>query len=73
MSAREQLTAAGVPFQDAHRIGDPGPMIAEDARENDCDMIVMGTRGMGGHAGALLGSVAQGAVSESAVPVLLVK
>ena len=71
--ARQQLAQAGVPHQDEHRIGDPGLTIAEEARTRDCDMIVMGTRGMGGHAGALLGSVAQGAVSHATVPVLLVK
>ena len=71
--ARQQLVQAGVPHQDEHRIGDPGLTIAEEARTRDCDMIVMGTRGMGGHAGALLGSVAQGAVSHATVPVLLVK
>jgi YjbE family integral membrane protein len=71
--ARELLSAAKVPFVDSHRIGDPGPTIADAAHEDTCDMIVMGTRGMGGHAGALLGSVAQGAVSAAQIPVLLVK
>jgi nucleotide-binding universal stress UspA family protein len=71
--AREQLRAAQVPFAQEHRIGDPGPTIAEAAQQGACDMIVMGTRGMGGHAGALLGSVAQGAVAASQIPVLLVK
>ena len=71
--ARELLNAAKVPFADAHRIGDPGPAIAEAARDDACDLIVMGTRGMGGHAGALLGSVAQGVVSEAGTPILLVK
>ena len=71
--ARELLTAANVPFQQEHRVGDPGPTIAEVAQQHACDLIVMGTRGMGGHAGALLGSVAQGAVSASQIPILLVK
>jgi YjbE family integral membrane protein len=71
--ARDLLTAASVPFQQEHRVGDPGPTIAEAAQQSACDMIVMGTRGMGGHAGALLGSVAQGVVSASQIPILLVK
>jgi nucleotide-binding universal stress UspA family protein len=62
-----------VPFIDDHRVGDPGPTIADAAQQDACDLIVMGTRGMGSHAGALLGSVAQGAVSEAQIPILLVK
>ena len=38
-----------------------------------CDMIVMGTRGLGTHTAALIGSVAQSTVGQSAMPVLLVK
>ncbi len=37
------------------------------------DMIVMGTRGLGTHTGALLGSVAQSTLVHAAVPVLLAK
>ena len=71
--ARELLAAAAVPFEAEHRVGEPGTTIAEDALQHDCDLIVMGTRGMGGHAGVLLGSVAQEAVAAAGVPVLLVK
>jgi YjbE family integral membrane protein len=71
--ARELLAAAAVPFEAEHRVGEPGATIAEDALQHDCDLIVMGTRGMGGHAGVLLGSVAQEAVAAAGVPVLLVK
>jgi len=48
-------------------------MIAEVAQAEDCDLIVMGTRGLGTHTGALLGSVAQGTAEHAGVPVLLVK
>ncbi|MEQ1805477.1 MAG: universal stress protein [Burkholderiaceae bacterium] len=71
--ARALLSAAGVAFDAEHRVGEPGEIIAQEAQQHACDLIVMGTRGMGGHAGALLGSVAQAAVAASNVPVLLAK
>jgi len=71
--ARALLDGAGLAHLDHQRVGDPGPTIAEVAREAGCDLIVMGTRGLGSHSAALLGSVAQSAVEHSSVPVLLVK
>ncbi len=71
--ARELLQAAKLPFLEEQRVGDPGPTIAQAAQQDGCDLIVMGTRGLGGHAGALLGSVAQGVVANAPTPVLLVK
>ncbi|MFZ2650360.1 MAG: universal stress protein [Burkholderiaceae bacterium] len=71
--ARAVLSAAGVAFRAEHCVGDPGETIALEAQQRACDLIVMGSRGMGGHAGAVLGSVAQAVVAASSVPVLLVK
>ena len=70
---RAALTAAGVPHEHGHQVGEPGDTIAEQARQQECDLIVMGTRGLGGHTGAILGSVAQAVVTQAGVPVLLVK
>ena len=70
---RAALTAAGVAFKAEHRVGEPGETIAQEAQQHGCDLVVMGTRGMGVSAGALLGSVAQAAAAASSVPVLLVK
>jgi YjbE family integral membrane protein len=67
------LDGAGLAHQSHQRIGEPGPTIAEVARELGCDMIVMGARGVGSHTAALLGSVAQSAIEHAAVPVLVVK
>ncbi|MCI4429499.1 MAG: YjbE family putative metal transport protein [Burkholderiales bacterium] len=69
---RAALSAAGVAFKAEYRVGEPGETIAQEAQERRCDLIVMGTRGMGASAGALLGSVAQAAAAASSVPVLLV-
>lgn len=71
--ARALLAAAGLPPHEHRRVGNPGPTIAEVAQAEDCDLIVMGTRGLGTHTGALLGSVAQGTAEHAALPVLLVK
>ena len=71
--ARTALDAAGLAHTDHWRIGEPGPTIAEFAREQACDMVVMGARGLGASTSALLGSVAQSAIEHSPVPVLVVK
>jgi YjbE family integral membrane protein len=71
--ARVLLAAAGLAPHEHRRVGDPGQIIAEVAQAEDCDLIVMGTRGLGTHTGALLGSVAQGTAEQAGVPVMLVQ
>jgi YjbE family integral membrane protein len=57
-----------------HRlVGEPGQALAEKARELDCDLIVMGARGLGSGTAALVGSVTQNTIAASTVPVLVVK
>jgi nucleotide-binding universal stress UspA family protein len=71
--ARAALRAAGCRFAEHLRVGDPGPVIAEVAQAQGCDLIVMGTRGLGSASAALLGSVAQGVLEHASMPVLLAK
>ncbi len=71
--ARALLSAAGQTYKEHQRVGDPATSIAEVAQSEGCDLVVMGTRGLGGHTAGLIGSVAQGTVANSSVPVLLVK
>jgi nucleotide-binding universal stress UspA family protein len=66
------LKAAGIECQQHVEIGDLAPAIAGFARTHHCEMIVMGTRGLGPLAGLCLGSVANKVVHLSPVPVLLV-
>ena len=47
--------------------------ILEEADAHHCDLIVMGTRGLGRLAGLLLGSVSQKVVQHAKCPVLLVR
>ena len=48
-------------------------IILKDADTHPCDLIVMGTRGLGRLAGLLLGSVSQKVVQHATCPVLLVR
>lgn len=70
--ARQALQGAGVPFEAHARVGTPGETIAKEAADRACDLIVMGTHGVGMTA-SLLGSVAQATIGDAKVPVLLVK
>jgi len=71
--AKARFESAGVPF-DAHvRTGNPAEVITEFSREYRCDLIVMGTRGMGTIKNLLLGSVANKVIHLTEKPLLLVK
>lgn len=72
-SARALLDAAKVRYTPQVLIGPVAETIAKTAREQNCDGIVMGTRGLGAVAGALLGSVTAKVVQLSDVPVTLIK
>ena len=71
--ARKILDDEGVKYSVHTLVGKPWEAISSFAGANNCDQIVMGTRGLGSNTGALLGSVAQGVAQYSKVPVLLVK
>jgi len=53
--------------------GDPADEILRAAQYRDAEVIVVGSRGLGAIAGALLGSVSNALVQHSPVPVLVVK
>jgi YjbE family integral membrane protein len=71
--ARALLDAAGVPYKVHELVGEPPATIAALAARLGCALIVMGTRGLGAGAAALVGSVAQRTLEHSTVPVLLVR
>lgn len=54
-------------------VGKPAAAIAERARNEDCDLIVMGARGLGRVRGALLGSVSHRVANTASSSVFLVR
>lgn len=67
------LDAESVQYQMRWRTGSPAAEIAKHAQENQCESIIMGTRGLGPIASMVIGSVATKTVHLADVPVTLVK
>lgn len=72
-SAISRLTAAGVSFQAMHQSGSPSEVICQTAIQEQADLIVMGSRGLGLVKEMLLGSVSHAVAQHATCPVLLVK
>jgi len=70
--ARE-LVGDNIPIHDELLFGSPAESIMGVADNRNCDLIIMGTRGLGGLRGLLLGSQIQKVISLSKCPVLAVK
>lgn len=73
VSAKRILDEAGVTYKTHIAVGPAGETVCEFAKRLQVDKIVMGSRGLGGLAGLLLGSVATDVIKHSHVPVTLVK
>lgn len=71
--AGDQLRSAGIESQTHTALGNVAEQVALLVEQQNCDTVVMGTRGLGNFTGLLLGSVATRVVHEVSVPVLLVK
>lgn len=67
------VAEAGIACTTHVRIGPAAEEIADAVSEQGCDVVVMGTRGLGSVAGFVLGSVAARVVHLVALPVTLVK
>jgi nucleotide-binding universal stress UspA family protein len=53
--------------------GAPAETIVQTAKEENCDLIVMGTHGHGAIADVLIGSTAKWVVRQSPIPVLVIR
>lgn len=71
--AEALFNAAGVPFEREIGSGEPAPTLIEMAERQGCDAIILGARGLGVLRSALLGSVSQGVLHGSKLPVTVVK
>ena len=71
-AARKVAEKAGVEAEFEVFQGDAAEEIAMIAESRDADLVVVGTRGHGGIAGSLLGSVSAGVVRRSKRPVVIV-
>jgi len=70
----EEVRSAGGEVAEAHlRIGTAAAEIVALAEEIEAGLIVMGSRGLGGIRGALMGSVSEAVVRHAHCPVLVVR
>jgi nucleotide-binding universal stress UspA family protein len=71
--AERKLKAAGVAYVARIGVGHAAETIAEYVRQQCCDAVIMGSRGLGATRSLVLGSVATKVVHLVDVPVTLVK
>jgi len=71
--AKESCEKQGIQLASKILDGSPASKIAEFAEEEKVDLVIVGSRGLGGMSEAILGSVATSIVHKSKVSVLVVK
>lgn len=69
----ESMIPEGIEKELRYEVGSPGPVLLQMAQDIECDLIVMGSRGLGPLKGIFMGSVSSYIVSRSECPVLIVK
>jgi nucleotide-binding universal stress UspA family protein len=72
-SAIERAAAAGVESDGEVLAGDAADEIVSLADNRDADLIIVGSRGYGAIAGALLGSVSRAVTQHANIPVVVAK
>ena len=72
-STKKSCDEQGIQFASKILDGSPASKIAEFAEKEKVDLVIVGSRGLGGIKGAILGSVANSLVHKSKVSVLVVK
>ncbi|HXU41582.1 MAG TPA: universal stress protein [Burkholderiales bacterium] len=72
-AAKKKLDAAGIAYKASVLVGPIAETIVKQATQSKCDLICMGSRGMGELGKALLGSTATKVLHLAAQPLLIVK
>ncbi len=70
---RSEVEKRGLTVKTVMETGEPVEKIIQTAKNERCDLIVMGARGVGKVRALLLGSVSDGVVHKASCPVLVVK
>lgn len=70
---RKVLDEKGVNYVERVVTGEAGDMICQVAKEEECDLIVMGSRGLSDMEGILVGSVTHRVLSCCTLPVLVAR
>jgi len=71
--AQALLQAAGVEFETEVGHGDPGHLLVDIAERSQCDLVVVGARGMEPYDGGSLGPVANWVLQHAGPAVMVVK
>ncbi|KAA9005108.1 universal stress protein [Paenibacillus spiritus] len=71
--AKTRIAEAGLTAKVELLQGPPAELILKYAKENEVDVIVIGSRGLGGIREFVLGSVSHNVVQNARIPVLVVK
>jgi len=69
----KEIIGKGVSIHEELLFGPAAESIMNVANSRDCDLIIMGTRGVGGLKGLLMGSQIQKVISLADIPVMSVK
>jgi nucleotide-binding universal stress UspA family protein len=69
----KKVIGEGIPIHEELMFGSPAESILEVEKTRNCDLIIMGTRGMSGLQSLLLGSQVNKVIIHSKCPVLAVK
>ena len=70
--AKEKLDKAGISYTVSHQVGNVSETIAKYVKAKGCELVIMGTRGLGSVQSMVLGSVATKVLHLVDVPVTLV-
>jgi nucleotide-binding universal stress UspA family protein len=71
--AKDKLDQAGIKYVASYQVGNVPDIIAKYVKAKGCELVVMGTRGLGSMHSMVLGSVATKVLHQVEVPVTLVK